>query len=66
MRQALHIFPQYKSKEILIVQQTDSYLVPGSLSLQSARLLSSHGELMQGSESSQDKVSEFRDLFLHS
>lgn len=40
------IFPTVKEQRILIAEHTDSYLALHTLSLQAARLLSSHGELM--------------------
>lgn len=52
-----------KKAGILIGEQADSHLVLDTLSLQSSRLPSSHGELIQMSESSQSKVSNFRDIW---
>lgn len=51
-----------KEAEILIGEQADSHLLLDALSLQSSRLPSSHGELIQMSESSQSKVSNFRGI----
>lgn len=52
-----------KEAGILIGEQADSHLLLDALSLQSTRLPSSHGELIEMPESSQSKVSNFRDIW---